>query len=319
MKRIFILLYLIILISTGFACERNNIAPVEKAKEKKRISEVKVAFIGDQGLGADAEAVLKLIKKENADFVLHQGDFDYYDDPAAWDEQINSVLGEDFPYFASIGNHELENWPAYQKKLKQRLARIKGADCSGDLGVNSACHFKDLFFVLSGVGTWGENHEKYLERSLKQSKANWEICSWHKNQRLMQVENKKDEVGWAAYEICRKAGAIIATGHAHTYSRTYLMNDFQNQRIASVSNILNIDYGKTFAFVSGLAGKSIRAENPELAAKPWWAKVYTKDQNAQYGALFCVFNYQGHEDKAHCYFRNISGDVIDEFYLKNEK
>ena len=46
-------------------------------------TEVKVAFIGDQGLSANARAVLQLIKDEEADFVLHQGDFDYDDDPEA--------------------------------------------------------------------------------------------------------------------------------------------------------------------------------------------------------------------------------------------
>src|SRR6478609_8239477 len=38
---------------------------------------LKVAFIGDSGYRADFEAVLTLIKSEDADLVLHQGDFDY--------------------------------------------------------------------------------------------------------------------------------------------------------------------------------------------------------------------------------------------------
>lgn len=59
---------------------------------------LKVAFIGDQGLNDNAKAVSNLIKAQGADVVLHQGDFDYHDDPDAWDQQINSILGEDFPY-----------------------------------------------------------------------------------------------------------------------------------------------------------------------------------------------------------------------------
>src|SRR3990172_10629401 len=47
--------------------------------------EFTIAFFGDQGLGGDAEAVLRLIRDEGADAVLHLGDFDYHDDPAAWD------------------------------------------------------------------------------------------------------------------------------------------------------------------------------------------------------------------------------------------
>jgi hypothetical protein len=48
-----------------------------------------IAFIGDQGLGPNAEAVLNLIKNEGANAVLHLGDFDYVDKSAGWDGQIN--------------------------------------------------------------------------------------------------------------------------------------------------------------------------------------------------------------------------------------
>jgi len=59
----------------------------------------KMAFIGDQGLGAKPEKVLALIKKEGAQAVLHLGDFDYTNNPTAWEKQINKVFGPDFPYF----------------------------------------------------------------------------------------------------------------------------------------------------------------------------------------------------------------------------
>lgn len=66
----------------------------------------KIAFFGDQGVGSNSRAVLNLIKSEGAHALLHLGDFDYNDDPAAWEAQINSVLGANFPYFACIGNHD---------------------------------------------------------------------------------------------------------------------------------------------------------------------------------------------------------------------
>ncbi len=46
----------------------------------------KVAFIADQGLGKNSVAVLNLIKKEQADLVVHMGDFDYEDSPEQWDD-----------------------------------------------------------------------------------------------------------------------------------------------------------------------------------------------------------------------------------------
>jgi hypothetical protein len=71
---------------------------------------LKIAFIGDQGLGPNAVAVLNLIRLEGAQAVMHSGDLDYVNDPAAWESQINSVLGADFPYFVSIGNHDELAW-----------------------------------------------------------------------------------------------------------------------------------------------------------------------------------------------------------------
>ncbi|MCZ6530490.1 MAG: metallophosphoesterase, partial [Chloroflexi bacterium] len=146
-----------------------------------------VAFIGDQGSTSDALAVLALIKSEGADMVLHQGDLDYNHDPDAWDQRINDVLGPDFPYFASIGNHDRRAWIGYQRKLTDRLARIPEADCTGDLGVKSSCRYRGLFFILSGVGTRGLGHESYIREELAQSNAIWRICSWHKNHQNMQI------------------------------------------------------------------------------------------------------------------------------------
>ena len=56
-----------------------------------------IAFIGDQGLGPDSQAVLGLIRAEGADAVLHSGDFDYQDSPAAWDARSPPSWGRTFP------------------------------------------------------------------------------------------------------------------------------------------------------------------------------------------------------------------------------
>ncbi len=286
---------------------------------------LKVAFIGDQGDGGDAVAVLELIRDEGADMVLHQGDFDYADDPDAWDTMISSVLGADFPYFASVGNHDdgvFYGGGGYQERLEERLGRVQGATCSGDLGVNSACEYEGLFFILSGVGTLGSGHESYLEQQLSADASTWQICSWHKNQTAMQVGGKGNEVGWLAYETCREHGAIIATGHEHSYSRTKTLVSTQNQTVDSgwpEPNILHVAPGATFVFVSGLGGKSVRDQERCLPTTyPYgcngeWAKIYTSDQGAQPGALFIEFHVDGNPNLARGYFKNINGEVIDEF------
>ncbi len=287
---------------------------VLRVKPEKTES-VRVAFIGDQGLTDNAKEVLELIKEEGADMVLHQGDFDYADDPAAWDQQINEILGSDFPYFASIGNHDAARWDDYQKRLKERVTKVKGASCTGELGVQSACTYKGIFFILSGIGTKGNDHINFIEQELGKTNAIWRICSWHKNHNLMQVGNKNNEVPLLAYDTCREGGAIIVSGHDHSYTRTHLMSDFENQIIASREYPLEIGNGKTIAIVSGLGGLSVYDPVDSLAAKEWWAIVYTKKQDAEFGALFCTFHTKDGESLALCYFKTISGKIIDRFEL----
>jgi hypothetical protein len=122
----------------------------------------KVAFIGDQGLGSDAEAVLTLIRSEGADAVIHQGDFDYRDDPAAWEAMIDGILGPDFPYFASVGNHDTSVFygaGGYQEVLSDRMARL-GIPFTGDLGVQSFHHFQGILVVLTAPGVFGAGRRR---------------------------------------------------------------------------------------------------------------------------------------------------------------
>ena len=273
---------------------------------------LKVAFIGDQGLGEEPKAVLRMIKSEKADLVIHSGDFDYDDDPAAWVDQINGILGPDFPYVASIGNHDVKGWggpQGYQALLEQRCKRL-GIGWKGDLGVKSSVFYKGLHILLLAPGTMGTGHAKYIRSQFKKDQALWRICSWHKDMNKMQLGDKKDETGWEVYEAAREAGAIIATGHEHSYSRTHLLSSFKDQTVANASATFTLEPGKSFAFVSGIGGRSIRVQK---RSGDWWAKVYTKTQNAVPGCLFGVFNADGKPNKAVFYFKNIKGEVVDRF------
>ncbi|MCA1565870.1 MAG: metallophosphoesterase [Acidobacteria bacterium] len=290
---------------------------------------LKIAFIGDQGLDANAVAVLNLIKAEGAQAVLHSGDFDYIDNPAAWDAQINSVLGADFPYFATIGNHDMAAWrgvAGYQQYLMNRLNRI-GVSWEGDLGVQSSFHYKGIFFVQTAPGLAGFDSgasDIYIRERLAAERSLWSVSSWHTNMRLMQAGGKPDEAGWGVYEESRKGGAIIATAHEHSYSRTRLLSSMSNQTVVSDSNTLTLTKGHSFAFVSGLGGLSIR---PQLLSGNWWANIYTSTclsndpvcrPDARHGALFGVFNVDGRPDKAFFYFKDINGRVVDSFTVFSE-
>lgn len=279
---------------------------------------VKIAFLGDQGTaegdGADRERapeVLQLVKDEGAHAVVHQGDFDYDHDPDAWDAMINEVLGEDFPYFASAGNHDEKMWDGYQKKLEDRARRI-GIAWDGRMGVKASLSFEGIFIVLSGVDVFENGHADYVREQLAKDESIWRICSWHKNQRPLQLGGKSNDTGWDIYEEARKGGAIIATGHEHSYSRSHLLSDFAAQTVADRSETLHIDRGKTFVFVNGIAGKSMRRIR-RLPIGDWWARYYTTDNASSYGALFGTFGVGGRPDVAEFYFKDIDGRVIDTF------
>jgi hypothetical protein len=294
--------------------------PEIPAVESNPVEEVKIAFIGDQGIRDKSKLVLELIKEENAELIVQLGDFDYHDDPDTWMQQTDDILGEDFPLLAVIGNHEVDLWPEYQQKLQEKLDIMEDVECSGDLGVKTACNYKGIFLTFSGIDIMDTGHLSFIKEQLAEDNSVWKICAWHKNQRLMQVGDKEDEVGWEVYDECRRNGAIIATAHSHSYSRTHLMSNFRTQEIDSTSNNLQIEKGKTFAFVSGLGGMSRHYQDDELVNNPWWASTYISDggDNNNYGALFCTFNENGEEGKGHCYFKDIAGNIIDQFDLTSK-
>jgi hypothetical protein len=301
-------------------------------------SEVKIAFIGDQGLGAGAEAVLRLIQAEGADAVIHSGDFDYADNPAAWEAQIDATLGANFPYFACIGNHDVRAFfvpGGYQDRLEARMRRL-GIPWKGELGFRSSFSYRGIFIVLTGPGVLLPLdpvgvHWNFLRRELAADRSIWRIASWHKNMRRMQVGGKVDETGWGVYEAARRGGAIIATGHEHSYSRTHLLSSISRQVVASTGNTLTLardnpatfrDEGRSFVFVSGLGGRSIRSQmrcpptTAPYGCRGEWASIYASDQGANSGALFGTFNHGGDPFLAHFYFKDIDGNVPDDFFVR---
>ena len=288
---------------------------------------LRVAFIADQSLNGGA--VLNLIKAEGADMVLHQGDFDYVNDHSQWNEMISNVLGDDFPYFATVGGHDIIKWNEYQPLLYDRLNKIPDAECIGDLGIKSSCTYKGLFFILASPGIQlldrdVSGYDSFIENQLNNNDHIWRVCSWARNMESMQVGDKGDATGWEVYNKCKDGGAIIATGHSHSYARTKTLIDMEKQIVDTQwpePNRLRVKEGATFVFVSGLGGESISSQTRCLPTTyPYgcneeWASIYTASQDATYGALFCTFNVDGQPNKAHCYFKNIDGVVIDEFTI----
>ena len=312
---------------------------------------LRVAFIGDtHWINPNAIKVLNLIKDEEAQMVLHSGDIDYRDlpthphqpgaDPDGWDKHISDILGDDFPYFVTIGGHDVVNWDDYQSKLYERMKKNPDVECVGNLGVKSICTYKGLLFIQVSPGmaqgiknfnpeslSLKEAQEEpdfslFIEDQLNNNDYVWNICSWHKTMNKMQTGTKPDKAGWEVYETCKNNGSIIAAGSEHSYHRTKTLIDIENQIVDpkwSEPNELRVKEGSTFVLVSGIGGHSIRDQDRCLPfSYPYgcngeWATIYTSDQNANFGALFCTFNVGGQPNKAYCYFKNIDGRIIDAF------
>jgi hypothetical protein len=283
------------------------------------MSDVKIAYLGDQGVNDHASRVLKMVHNEKAELLVVLGDFDYQEKPDKWIEQIDQALGKNFPVAASVGNHDLSKWPIYKKILDERIQRTKDLTCTGEMGIRASCFFRGVRILLSGVGILGTGHAEYLGSELTKAKEAWKVCAWHKNQRLLQTEDKSDETGWGVFEACRRGGAMVVNGHAHIYSRTHLLSAVNPPTVKSSNSEFALTPDTTLVVVSGLGGKSIRQQNDQLAKNPWWASVYTRSQKANPGAFFCSYQIDTSPTRADCYFKDISGKIPDRFTMLGSK
>lgn len=277
---------------------------------------LKVAFIGDQGVGEHAESVLSLVASEGTDLLLIQGDLGYKENTAnTWESQLNSYLGSDFPILTVVGNHENFEWPLYQRLIQKRIDRISGLSCSGNTGVKAKCSYGNIEIVqvapgiseVAGVSA-DDGYAEFIESSFAGTSDRWRICSWHKPHQQMQTGSKNGPSQWGTYDACLDAGAMIALAHEHAYSRTHLLSDFSSQTVVHTNSEMALQPGQSFAFVSGLGGREVRSQS---RGGDYFASIYTADQGAAAGALFCEFE----DTTANCYFKAINGAVPDQFSL----
>lgn len=317
---------------------------------------LKVAFIGDSGAGSNFENVLNLIKNEGASMVIHNGDFDYGSNPNNFKAKINQILGANFPYVYVVGNHDIEDAPAwnvncgrangcYAKDFQDRmLAAGINIDVSGGGSLDRSMYsleYQGLKIVAVGKGDFDNSssgvgnatYAPFIRSKLQNDNHVWKICAWHESQKNIQLGDKGDAMGWGVYEACREMGAIITVAHEHSYHRTKTLTNFQN--LVVDPNYVNrpdeerVERGKSFAVVSGLGGASIRSQGRctptsypyglEPGCNNIWASVYTSSQGARepngYGASFMVFNVDGDPSKAKGYFKNVSGQIIDQYTI----
>lgn len=285
---------------------------------------LKIAFAGDTADGTNWGRVLQLALDERADAIVVPGDMTYDADPAGWWRRTESVVGQSFPVFLARGNHDEDSsWKGFLTEANNHLG---GATRTA--GPHNAAYktvFKGLALATIKKGDTGRT----INALLSGDDHIWRVCTWHENQNKMQVGSKRDEMGWEVYEACREHGAIIITGHEHSYERTKTLSDIDTQTIDSTcssGNRLCVGPGRTFVSVTGMGGIGIRDQDrcgptarvapyPSLNTKdpscPIWAAIFTRDQGADFGAQFIEFNIDGDPKKARGYFKTIKGVTLD--------
>jgi predicted phosphodiesterase len=289
---------------------------------------LKIAFVGDTASGTNWGSVSTLIKNEGAQAVMVAGDMTYNANPEQWWTKTESTFGQSFPVFLARGNHDDGTWTRFLPEANNHLG---GATRTS--GPHNAA-YKTVFKGLSIVNIRKSDTNTTINNLFSGDTATWKICGWHQNMSRMQVGGKGDEMGWPVYEACRQKGAIIVTGHEHSYHRTKTMTNTQTQTIdgtCSSGSSLCVGPGRTFVTVVGTGGTGLRSQmrcTPTAGTAPFayvgtetnckiWASIYTTSQpgGAAFGALFITFNVDGNPKKARGYFKNIAGTTIDSFTI----
>jgi len=290
-----------------------------------------VAYYGDLGLSNTSAYVLKMVKAEGAELIVHAGDLDYSDNATAFDAFLNQHLGEDFPYLAAAGNHDITEWGEYKAMLLNRYHKIfdkKLMKCGGNVPDTYWCIYRGVFFGLSSIGVLSDDYLQaslQLEQHLSEAQqllrteggnSTWKVCAWHKNQHLTQIGSKEDDASWNPFETCRRHGAMISNGHEHSYSRSHLIKKFEDPiQVSGTTSPYLLKNGQTMFFTNGLGGKGVRTALPELKVLPWWAKTQAIEDGVTGVAVFCKYNVDGKLDQAYCYAKDVNKGIIDSWNL----
>ena len=264
-------------------------------------SSVKICFMGDSGVGSNAVATHNTCVAAGAEAIVHTGDLDYQNSPTNWENFINARVGQNFPYFYVLGNHDTANASGYRANAEARFNRL-GITWNGTLTSHCAFDWRGIRFILTTPGLGDATAATYIRDQAAATTAPWVISVFHEQMARMQVGNKGDSTGWAVFEEGRLQGVTTWNGHEHSYGRTHLLSDMDTQVISDNVSPYSIVKGTSMVIQTGSGGASLRAFGP-YANEPYWASKY----NANYGVNICTFGAAGDPRRADCVFRDITG------------
>jgi hypothetical protein len=288
---------------------------------------LKIAFVGDTADGANWRSVLQLALNEGAAAVVTAGDMTYDADPVGWWSATETVVGQSYPVFLARGNHDDTSWSGFLGEAANHLS--VGNRVAGPHNAAYKTIYRGLDIVTIQKGDTGTT----ISNLFGSDNHIWKVCNWHQNMAKLQVGGKGDEMGYPVYDMCRQKGAIIITGHEHTYHRTKTITNMATQTIDSTCSggaSVCVGPGRTILSVVGTGGTGLRSQirctptsatapfpslNTSDASCPIWASIYTTNQGVNFGAQFITFNVDGDPKKATSYFKTISGTRIDDFTI----
>ena len=308
-----------------------------------------IASIGDTSL-KNARPIYEIVKRNNADLLIINGDITYAADPAGLHALLNDIFGEAYPVLITVGNHDtgiytdyqevfLERYNAYKASIaNQSLSDVEVLRCEGEIGVNQFCSYKNLGFILSGIGSTCMD-DAQLNRNLEQqlgvmeeNKLLWRSVFIHKNQHLLQTGTKFDEVGYFAYQESFRRGAAVMTAHEHSYARTkqlenvgsrpsefVIVPEEELEELIDGMEVLAVGPSSSHVVSNGIGGKSFRGARRQARRRPWWQTLFNGDNNNfNYGAHFCEYNVQGRNDLAYCFLETVDGTKADEYFIVSQ-
>jgi len=272
--------------------------------------------------------VLRLIKNQAPDIILDLGNYGYEHTPTEWRNMVETELnGSGIRYLGVVGRQEALTWGDYLPILTE----MSDITCEGEYGDQMTCISNDIFMLLSGVGTSFalSGHASFVSTSISEATQPWKICAWHWNNYMYRVSEKSelDSLAIGFYDMCRDAGAMVATGFDENYARTKTMTDYGKYKFIGEPNIIQLGADKSFAFVAGLGGHDSDIYTA-IHDDDWWATIYTENYYLKnsvsvqpqfdHGALFITFNVDNDVNKALGEFISVDGKVRDSFIITRD-
>ena len=274
---------------------------------------VKICFMGDSAVGSNATATHNTCVAAGAEAIVHTGDLDYQNSPTNWENFINARVGQNFPYFYVLGNHDTGQASGYRANAEARFNRL-GITWNGTLTSHCAFDWRGIRFIMTTPGLGDATAATYIRDQAAATTAPWVISVFHEQMARMQVGNKGDSTGWAVFEEGRLQGVTTWNGHEHSYGRTHLLSDMDTQVISDNVSPYSIARGTSMVIQTGSGGSSLRSFGP-YANEPYWASKF----NTNYGVNICTFGAAGDPRRADCVFRDITGVDRDSWTMFSQR